>query len=47
MDDELRMGLLNKKGGFEKMYEDGLLRVAKIRQKNDDFQRHMGPDIDD
>ena len=29
------------------MYEDGLIRVARIRQQNDAFQKHMGPDIDD
>jgi hypothetical protein len=43
MEDDLRRGLLNKKGGFEKMYEDGLIRVAKIRQQNDAFQKHIGP----
>jgi hypothetical protein len=29
------------------MYEDGLIRVAKIRQKNDAFQKHLGPDIEE
>ena len=29
------------------MYEDGLIRVAKIRQQNDAFQKHSGPDMDD
>ena len=43
MEDDLRKGLLNKKGGFEKMYEEGLLRVAKIRQQNDSFQKDIGP----
>lgn len=47
MDDDLRRGLLSKKGGFEKMYEDGLIRVAKIRQQNDAFQKQCGPDIDE
>ena len=47
MEDDIRRGLLSKKVGFEKMYEDGLIRVAKIRQKNDAFQKHIGPDIDD
>ncbi len=47
MDDDLKRGLLTKKVGFDKLYEDGSIRVAKIRQKNDAFQKHIGPDIDD
>lgn len=47
MDEDLRRGLLNKKVGFDKLYEDGLIRVAKMKQKNDAFQKHMSPDIDD
>jgi hypothetical protein len=47
MEDELRRGLLAKKVGFDKMYEEGLIRVAKIRQKNDAFQKHMGPEPDE
>ena len=47
MDEDLRRGLLTKKIGFDKMYEDGLMRVAKMRQKNDGFQRNIGPDIDE
>lgn len=29
------------------MYEDALIRVAKIRQTNDAFQKNLGPDIED
>lgn len=47
MNDELNRGLLNKKVGFDRTYEDALIRVAKIRQKNDAFQKHIGPEIED
>jgi hypothetical protein len=47
MDDDLKRGLLNKKVGFDRYYEEALLKVAKIRQKNDGFQKHSGPDVDE
>ena len=47
MEDDLRKGLLSKKGGFERMYEEGLLRVAKVRQQNDVFQKDIGLEIDE
>ena len=47
LDDDLKTGLINKRGGFDKLYEDGLIRVAKIRQKNDAFQKQVGPDVDE
>ena len=46
MDDDLRRGLITKKTGFDKLYEDALIKVSKIRQQNDAFQRHAGPEID-
>lgn len=43
----MRRGLLSKRGGFEKAYEEGLMRVAKMRQKNDAFQKHVGAEVEE
>lgn len=43
MDEELKRSLL-KKVGFDKYYEQAMLRVVMITQKNDSFQKHGGSD---
>lgn len=43
-DDDLRKGLLNRRGGatFEKLYEECMIRIEKVRLKNDAIQRQIG-----
>jgi hypothetical protein len=47
MDDDLRRGLLNRKAGFDKYYEDCTTRIQRIRQKNDVIQRQIGTDVEE
>lgn len=49
MEDDLRRGLLgNKRGaGFDKLYEDCVVRIQRIKQKNDVIQKQIGTDIED
>jgi hypothetical protein len=49
MDDDLRRGLLsNKRGsGFDRLYEDCVVRIQRIKQKNDVMQKQIGTDIED
>jgi hypothetical protein len=47
MDEDLREGLLSKKGAtFNKMFEDCMVRIQRIKQKNDLFQKQIGTDIE-
>lgn len=47
-EDELKRGLLNKKGTvFDKMYEDCLIKIQRIKQKNDFMQKQVGTELDD
>lgn len=44
----MRKALLNKKfGTFDKQYEEGLLKIQRIKQKNDFMQRQVGTDGQD
>ncbi len=46
MDDDLKKGLLGKKSsGFDKLYEEGMVRIQRIKQKNDVIQKQIGTDI--
>lgn len=46
MSDDLTKGLLSKKGSnFEKLSEDCLVRIQRIKQKNDVMQKQIGTDI--
>jgi len=48
MDDDLRRGLLGKKGsGFDKLFEDCVVRIQRIKQKNDVMQKQIGTDIEE
>ena len=48
MDDDLRRGLLGRKGGsFDKLYEDCLIRIQRIKQRNDAIQKQIGTDLED
>jgi hypothetical protein len=48
MDDQLRKGLLNKKGSnFDKMYEECMIKIQRIKQKNDFMQKQIGTEIED
>jgi len=46
MDDDLRTGLLHRKAGFDKFYEDCMTRIQRVRQKNDVIQRQIGTDVE-
>jgi hypothetical protein len=46
MDDQLRKGLLNKKtSNFDKMYEECMIKIQRIKQKNDFMQKQIGTEI--
>ena len=46
MDDDLKKGLLGKiNSGFDKLYEEGMVRIPRIKQKNDVIQKQIGTDI--
>jgi hypothetical protein len=48
MSDDLTKGLLAKKGSnFDKFSEDCLVRIQRIKQKNDVMQKQIGTDIED
>jgi hypothetical protein len=48
MDDDLKKGLLSKKGGnFDKLYEECIVRIQRIKQKNDFMQKQIGTEIED
>jgi len=48
MSDDLNKGLLTKKGSaFDKLSEDCLVRIQRIKQKNDVIQKQIGTDIED
>jgi hypothetical protein len=47
MDDDLKKGLLYKKGGFDKLYEECVIRIQRIKQKNDFMQKQAGTEIED
>lgn len=48
MEEDMRKALLNKKlGTFDKQYEQGLLIIQRIKQKNDFMQRQVGTDVQD
>ena len=46
MDDDLRRGLLSRRGGMEKYNEECTIRIQRIRQKNDVIQRQIGTEIE-
>lgn len=48
MEDDLKKALLNKKGAnFDKLYEECIVRIQRIKQKNDFMQKQIGTDIED
>lgn len=48
MDDDIRKSLLTNKGlPFQKLYEECLVKIQRIRQKNDFMQRQIGSDLED
>lgn len=48
MDDDARRSLLTEKGlPFQKLYEECLVKIQRIRQKNDFMQRQIGSDLED
>lgn len=48
MDDDMRKSLLtNKNLPFQKLYEECLVKIQRIRQKNDFMQRQIGSDLED
>jgi hypothetical protein len=48
MDDDLKRGLLTKKNSaFDKMFEECLVKIQRIKQKNDLMQKQIGNDMED
>jgi hypothetical protein len=48
MEDDLKRGLISKKNSpFDKMYEDCLVKIQRIKQKNDLIQKQIGTEIED
>jgi hypothetical protein len=48
MDDDLKRGLLSKKGsGFDKLYEECMVRIQRVKQKNDVIQKQLGTEIEE
>lgn len=45
MSDDLRTGLLSRRTGMDKYYEECMIRIQRVRQKNDVIQRQIGTDI--
>jgi hypothetical protein len=46
MDDDMRKSLLNKKSAsFDKMYDDCLAKILRIKNKNDFMQKQVGTDV--
>lgn len=44
----MKRGLLSKKNSnFEKLFEEGLVKIQRIKQKNDLMQKQIGSDIED
>lgn len=47
IDDDLKRGLLGKKGSnFDKLYEECVVKIQRIKQKNDFMQKQAGTDIE-
>jgi hypothetical protein len=47
MDEDLREGLLSKKGlSFNKLYEECVVRIQRVKQKNDVIQKQLGTEIE-
>lgn len=40
-------GLLNKKTAFDRLFEDCLVRIQRIKQKNDAIQKQVGTEVED
>jgi len=48
MDEDMIKSLLNKKSAtFNKQYEDCLIKIQRVKQKNDFMQRQVGTDIEE
>jgi hypothetical protein len=48
MDDDMRKSLLNKKSApFDKLYEECMIKIQRIKQKNDFMQKQIGTDVED
>lgn len=47
MNDDLKKGLSKKGSGFDKLYEDCVARIQRIKQKNDVIQKQIGTEIED
>lgn len=49
MSDDLRRGLLvgRKTANFDKFYEDCMVRIQRVKQRNDVIQKQIGTEIED
>lgn len=48
MDDDMRKSLLGKKSAtFDKQYEECLIKIQRIKQKNDFMQKQVGTDVEE
>ena len=47
MEDDLRRGLLGRKGNnLDKYLEDCMVRITRIRQRNDVIQKQIGTEVE-
>ncbi len=45
-DNEIKRGLISKKSSnFDKLYEEGLVKIQRIKQKNDMIQKQISADM--
>ena len=42
MEDDLRKNLLKKNSNFDKAYEECVVKIQRIKQRNDALQRQIG-----
>lgn len=47
MDDDLKKGLLGRKAGFDKLNEECLVRIQRVKQKNDVIQKQLGTEVEE
>jgi hypothetical protein len=48
MEEDLKRGLLSKKNSaFDRMFEECLVKIQRIKQRNDLIQKQIGTEVED
>ena len=48
MEEDLRQGLLSRKGNnFDKQFESCMVRITRIKQRNDVIQKQLGTEVEE